>query len=82
ELVHGLWRSLPGSLLLYGALAVHMGLALQALARRRSLRMPALEAVRLLLGLGLPLLLALHVPATRLAQEAWGVDPSYARIVR
>ena len=82
ELVHGVWRSLPGSLLLYGALAVHMGLALQALARRRSLRMPALEAVRLLLGLGLPLLLALHVPATRLAQEAWGVDPSYARIVR
>lgn len=82
ELVHGAWRSLPGSLLLYGALAVHMGLALQALARRRSLRMPALEAVRLLLGLGLPLLLALHVPATRLAQEAWGVDPSYARIVR
>ncbi|MDR0202624.1 MAG: adenylate/guanylate cyclase domain-containing protein [Delftia acidovorans] len=81
-LVHGVWRSLPGSLLLYGALAVHMGLALQALARRRSLRMPALEAVRLLLGLGLPLLLALHVPATRLAQEAWGVDPSYARIVR
>lgn len=82
EGVHGVWRSLPGSLLLYGALAVHMGLALQALARRRSLRMPALEAVRLLLGLGLPLLLALHVPATRLAQEAWGVDPSYARIVR
>ncbi|WP_373764991.1 2Fe-2S iron-sulfur cluster-binding protein, partial [Delftia acidovorans] len=82
ELVHGVWRSLPGSLLLYGALAAHMGLALQALARRRSLRMPALEAVRLLLGLGLPLLLALHVPATRLAQEAWGVDPSYARIVR
>jgi adenylate cyclase len=82
EGVHGVWRSLAGSLLLYGALAVHMGLALQALARRRSLRMPALEAVRLLLGLGLRLLLALHVPATRLAQEAWGVDPSYARIVR
>lgn len=82
EGVHGVWRSLPGSLLLYGALAAHMGLALQALARRRSLRMPALEAMRLLLGLGLPLLLALHVPATRLAQEAWGVDPSYARIVR
>ncbi|HBY34575.1 MAG TPA: adenylate/guanylate cyclase domain-containing protein, partial [Delftia acidovorans] len=33
ELVHGVWRSLPGSLLLYGALAAHMGLALQALAR-------------------------------------------------
>jgi adenylate cyclase len=80
--VHGLWRSVPGSIVLYGALAAHMALALHALWQRRSLRMPALEAVRLALGLCLPLLLALHVPATRLAQEAWGVEPSYARIVR
>ncbi|WP_280190419.1 adenylate/guanylate cyclase domain-containing protein [Delftia sp. PS-11] len=80
--VHGLWRTVPGSVLLYGALALHMGLALHALWRRRSLRMPALEAARLALGLCLPLLLALHVPATRLAQEAWAIDPSYARIVR
>jgi len=80
--VHGLWRSASGTVLLYGALAAHMVLALHALWQRRSLRMPALEAMRLALGLGLPLLLALHVPATRLAQEAWGVEPSYARIVR
>lgn len=72
--VHGLWRTVPGSVLLYGALALHMGLALHALWRRRSLRMPALEAARLALGLCLPLLLALHVPATRLAQEAWAID--------
>lgn len=81
-LVHGLWRSLPGSILLYGALAVHLALAWQALWQRRSLRMPLLEALRLALGLGLPLLLALHLPATRLAQEIWAVEPSYARIVR
>ncbi|CAB5689670.1 Adenylate cyclase 1 [Delftia tsuruhatensis] len=80
--IHGLWRSLPGTVLLYGALATHLALALHALWQRRSLRMPALEALRLALGLGLPLLLALHVPATRLAQEIWAVEPSYARIVR
>lgn len=81
-LVHGLWRSLPGSILLYGALAAHLALAWHALWQRRSLRMPLLEALRLALGLGLPLLLALHLPATRLAQEIWAVEPSYARIVR
>ncbi|MDR0225557.1 MAG: adenylate/guanylate cyclase domain-containing protein [Burkholderiaceae bacterium] len=80
--IHGLWRSAPGTVLLYGALALHMAMALHALWQRRSLRMPPLEGLRLALGLCLPLLLALHVPATRLAQELWSVEPSYDRIVR
>lgn len=80
--LHGLWGTLPGTVLLYGAFAVHLGMAAVAVWQRRSLRMPAIEAVRLALGLCLPLLLAAHFVSTRWAQEAWGVDPSYARIVR
>ncbi|MEE8499016.1 MAG: adenylate/guanylate cyclase domain-containing protein, partial [Kiloniellales bacterium] len=39
-----LWRNPPMTLLLYGALAGHIGLALRSLYRRRRLRMPAWEA--------------------------------------
>ncbi len=39
-----LWRNLPMTVLLYGALTVHLGLAFRALYRRRRLKMPAWEA--------------------------------------
>ena len=38
------WRSLPGSVLLYGSLLAHFALALVSLSRRRTLRMPAWKA--------------------------------------
>ncbi|MCJ0765578.1 adenylate/guanylate cyclase domain-containing protein [Variovorax terrae] len=76
------WHSLAGSVLLYGAAAVHVGLAALALWERRSLRMPPMEALRLLLGFSLPLLLAAHLTAMRWAYQAYGIDPSYARVVR
>lgn len=80
--LHGAWDTLAGSLLLYGAFTLHFMLACAALWRRRSLRMPPAEAVRVLLALGLPLLLAAHFAATRWAQAAYGLDASYDRIVR
>jgi adenylate cyclase len=79
---HGAWDTLPGSLLLYGAFATHFVLACVALWRRRSLRMPPVEAMRVLLALGLPLLLVAHVTSTRWAHEAFALEASYARIVR
>jgi adenylate cyclase len=62
-----LWHSLPGTLLLYGAAMTHVVLALQGVWERRSLRMPWVEVVRLLLGFSLPLLLAAHFSAMRWA---------------
>ena len=38
-----IWHSSVGTLLLYGAAAVHVGLALLAIYDRRTLRMPPLE---------------------------------------
>ncbi len=76
-----LWRNPPMTLLLYGALALHVGLALGSLYRRRRLRMPAWEATQMVLGLAIPPLLLLHVLSTRFAHEILGVDDSYITVI-
>src|SRR6266496_1327317 len=64
------WQSLPGTMLLYGAAVIHITLAFVALYGRRTLRMPPLEELRIVLGLGIPTLLITHAVTTRLAFEA------------
>ena len=51
------WRNPIGTILLYGSLLLHFSLALEALFRRRTLRMPWREAAQLAFGLSLPFLL-------------------------
>ncbi|WPH19764.1 adenylate/guanylate cyclase domain-containing protein [Variovorax paradoxus] len=75
------WHSLPGTLLLYGAAGAHLVLAVAALWERRTLRMPPLEGLRVLLGFALPLLLATHLTAMRGAYLAYGIEGSYVRVV-
>jgi len=75
------WQSLPGTVLLYGALLVHMTLALRKTARRRTWRMPLVEAVQLALGLTIPILLIDHVVGTRLLNIAFGVPDSYRQVL-
>jgi adenylate cyclase len=65
--IHQYWASTPGGVLLYGAFAIHYGLALWALWLRRSLKMPFAEAAQLVLGFSIPFLLADHVLLTRVA---------------
>ena len=76
-----LWRNLPGTVALYGALLIHIALALVSLYRRRTLRMPAWEALQLVLGLVIPPLLASHVIGTRVASHWYGSIDSYSRLV-
>jgi len=71
------WQSLPGQVLLYGALALHFSLALWAIVRRRSLRLSAWEWTQLVLGMSIVPLAALHVVATRVAHDYYGVDSGY-----
>ncbi len=61
----GPWRSLPGTVVLYGAAAVHVVLVLRTLYLKRTLKMPAREAAQIVLGLLIPLLIAEHVIGTR-----------------
>jgi len=76
-----LWRSLPGSVLLYGAALLHFSLALRTIYGRRHCALPLTEWVRLWAGLSLPLLLIRHAVATRLASSLYGFEPNYERIV-
>lgn len=81
DMLRSFWHSLPGTLLLYGAAAVHLALAATSLWERHTLRMPPLEALRVVLGFSLPFLLAAHLTAMRGAHTAFGIDGSYARVV-
>ncbi len=76
-----LWRNVPGTVVLYGALIVHVMLAWWALYRRRTLRMPVWEAVQLVLGLMVPPLLVIHVLGTRLSHEFFDTNDTYAYVV-
>ncbi|MEO6742994.1 MAG: 2Fe-2S iron-sulfur cluster-binding protein [Caldimonas sp.] len=75
-----IWHSPPGTLLLYGAAFVHVGLALFAVYERRTLRMPPLQALRIALGLLMPLALIGHYVGTRYAHDRFGLPAEYARV--
>ncbi|WP_245444088.1 adenylate/guanylate cyclase domain-containing protein [Microvirga sp. KLBC 81] len=77
-----LWRNPLGTILLYGALLLHFVLALQALYRRRTLRMPFREAAQLTLGLVLPFLLIPHVTGTRIELALTGREADYPEVIR
>src|SRR5687767_5504834 len=68
------WRSWPGTVLLYGALAVHVALALMKLIGRRTWRMAPWEAVQIGSGLLIPVLAVAHVMATRGVSTVTGFD--------
>ncbi|GGD88530.1 adenylate/guanylate cyclase domain-containing protein [Aureimonas endophytica] len=78
----GPWRSPPGTVLLYGALLAHFGLTLAALFRRRTLKMAKGEAMQIVFGLALPLLLVPHVLSTRVAFALSGHEATYPHVVR
>ena len=82
EVFLALWRNLPATLWLYGALLVHAGLAFWALYQRRRLAMPPWEWVQLIFGLAIPLLAVQHVFGTRGAHELLGTEDSYSYVLR
>ena len=75
------WHSVPGTVLLYGAAGIHITLAFVALYEHRTLRMPPMEVLRIVLGFAIPTLLIAHAVTTRVAFEAYGAQPDYARVV-
>jgi adenylate cyclase len=75
----GFWRPLELALLL--AALLHLAIGLRALYRRKSLRMPFLEATQLTLGLAAPPLLLQHVLGTAVSHALHGVDDRYAYVL-
>jgi len=72
-----IWHSVPGTIVLYGAFAIHFTLALYALYARRSFRMSAGELVRLVLGFSILPLLLHHFAAGRYVYSAFDVTRRY-----
>lgn len=77
-----LWKSAPGSVLLYGAAAIHIVMTSWRVARRHGWRMTREEAAQIALGFSIPLLVAEHVLQTRMAYAFLGADESYGVILR
>ncbi len=70
-------RSWIGSGLLLAAFGIHIALALYRLSRRMTWRLPPWEAVQILSGLAIPVLLITHVVYNRAAASLAGTDDTY-----
>jgi adenylate cyclase len=75
------WHSRLGTLVLYGAFATHLALALTGLYQRHTLRLPPQELLRIAFGLSFPLLLVGHAITTRVGYEWYGLLPEYQRVI-
>jgi adenylate cyclase len=75
--IYQYWASPLGSVMLYGAFAIHYSLALWALWLRRSLKMPFAEAAQLIFGFSIPFFLTDHVLHLRVADTFYGSDYGY-----
>ena len=74
-----LWGGPIGTTTLFGAMALHLFLALRSIYYRRTLRMRRRDALQLVLGILIVPLLAGHVVDLRLGDALYGATPSYMR---
>ena len=72
-----IWGTLPGQVILYGALLTHSLLGLWKLAGLRTWRLPAWEWSQILLGLLIPWMLLSHIVYTRASSSILGVEVDY-----
>ena len=81
DVIHAPWWSPVGTAVLYGALAIHIALALYAIYQRRRLNIPFEEGLQLVLGLAIPLLLIGHVLGTRTAWQMFDMKVDYVTVL-
>jgi adenylate cyclase len=70
-------RSAVGTIVLGGALLVHIALGLYRLATRATFRMAPWELAQIALGIVIPFLLLPHIVNTRIARSFFGVNDNY-----
>jgi adenylate cyclase len=71
------WQFLPVAIILYTAVLVHFGLGIWALYQRRQFSWRTIELLQLLLGLSIPVLIAMHIIGTRLGQTLFAHEKLY-----
>lgn len=77
----GVWRTAPGTAILYLSMITHVMLVLWSLYRRRSLIMPPREMVQIICGLLIPPALSLHIIGTRLAFVVFDLNDLYIYVL-
>jgi adenylate cyclase len=75
------WLTDAGALLLTAAFTVHVLNALWSIYIRRYLRMPAWEIAQIVLGLAIPPLIIIHLVGTKIADDFYGTDSTYASVL-
>jgi adenylate cyclase len=75
------WRSVPGTVLLYGAMATHIVFVVRRFTKRRTLKMPVWEAAQWALGFLIPALIIKHLIHTRIAWELFDKPSDYETIL-
>ncbi|MGF9694605.1 adenylate/guanylate cyclase domain-containing protein [Rhizobium sp. 0TCS1.26] len=76
-----IWRNPLGTTVLYGAFLIHIGLTLRSIYVRRSFVMPKGEALQIILGLAIPVMIIDHILATRVASQLFRLSDSYETVV-
>ena len=74
-------RSVPGGLILTAAIIVHPSLALAKIALRSTLKITPWEAIQILFGLSIPVLLIPHFVNTRIAYHLLGREDDYLNVL-
>jgi adenylate cyclase len=71
------WQFPPVAIILYTAVLVHFGLGIWALYQRRQFSWRTVELLQLLLGLSIPVLIAMHIVGVRLSQALFAHEKLY-----
>ncbi|MBA8901802.1 adenylate/guanylate cyclase domain-containing protein [Phyllobacterium sp. P30BS-XVII] len=77
-----IWRNPVGTVIFYGAAITHVMLVMRSLYMRRTLHMPLGEALQIILGLLIPVLIIEHVVGTRIRYEISNYYDSYETVIR
>lgn len=75
------WKSTPGTILLYSAAIAHVVLAMKRIVTRQTWRMPIDELVQIVFGLLIPVFVISHILQTRIAGSYFGVDETYGAVL-
>ena len=71
------WRTLPGTIVLYGATGIHIATVTWSLYQRQTLRLAKWQLWQTILGLTIPVVLAGHVVGTRGLHSFAGFESDY-----
>ena len=76
-----IWDNPVGTALLYGALVIHVFVALQSLATRHNWRLPTTQVIQIATGLSIPIVLFPHIVGTRGAEILFDERVGYLRLL-